>query len=539
MLSWILIVLCGWGLLTAQTIEGLITYQSESSPLVDVNIQIYTLDSDELIYETYTDKEGAWKFQLSEDSSSVTPLEEYPGHLMLQATELSAEDFSIYNARGQNLRDQLQITRLSPSQYQVSGLPDRYYINFHSGYTPELTPQAQDSVRVLYRYGGLKISEDTLELHDQVLNKQWTRFSVRSRYFNLQMVPISGIYLRVFLEDTIVDYPMVINSSAQEYSGDFFFDESYQGEVVAARVYARDTNNRVNSTATTYLFDLNFIDLKALPDLVINNALPWLNFSYSIYSSPATFLQDLEWINLGDLGTDPVIRQIKLNGQEYSLLGSTSQLDSLIPNFEDSLTLNWELYFRDADSNETSVQATSILQKSFMDNRDSNVYRITNIGNRKWMAENLRLERNTSSCYDDDLVNCDNYGRLYSPYQLDTLCPQGWGIPTREDWEGLFDIILAETPSASKVATQWLGMGNELLQGPDPWSQPQWGFSALYAGFRWSDDNFYEARSSTQFWIDQPGNINETLGVHIFNNTVNIVNRPNSWQLSVRCIQEP
>lgn len=539
MLPWVFIVLCSWSILTAQTIEGLITYQSESIPLVDVHIQIYDLESDQLIHEAYTDKAGSWEFHLTQDSSSSQPIEEYPGHLVVQTTELSAKDFSVYNASGQNLRNQIQISRLSPWQFQISGLPERYYINFNSGYTPEIRPQSQDSVRVLYRYGGIKISEDTLAMHDQVLNKQWTRFSVRSRYFNPQMIPINGIYLRVFLGDTTVDYPMVINSSAQEYSGDFFFDESYQGEVLAARIYSRDTNNRVNSTATTYLFDLNFIDLKALPDLVINNARPWLNFNYSLYSSPATFLKDLQWINLGDLETDSVVRQIKLNGQEYPWPDSTNQLESLIPSFENSLTLNWELYFRDADSNEASVQGTSILQDSFMDDRDSNVYRTTTIGNRVWMAENLRLERNTSSCYEDDSQNCENYGRLYSPYQLDTLCPAGWEIPTREDWEGLFDTILADTPIASKTETQWLGMGNELLQGPDPWSQPQWGFTALYAGFRWSDNQYYEARSSTQFWIDQPGNINETLGVHIFNNAVSIVARPYSWQLSVRCLQSP
>ena len=77
------------------------------------------------------------------------------------------------------------------------------------------------------------------------------------------------------------------------------------------------------------------------------------------------------------------------------------------------------------------------------------------IGDQWWMAKNMNYEplRYTNKidtlltvCYDNDLENCTKMGGLYSAYYATLLdldegtqgiCPNGWHIPTKSEWETL------------------------------------------------------------------------------------------------------
>ena len=74
---------------------------------------------------------------------------------------------------------------------------------------------------------------------------------------------------------------------------------------------------------------------------------------------------------------------------------------------------------------------------TFTDARDGQVYKYTTIGNRVWMAENLK--------YDDGSVcaekTCSSKGRIYGMQNALLACPDGWHLPSRDEWKKLFNDV--------------------------------------------------------------------------------------------------
>ena len=57
-----------------------------------------------------------------------------------------------------------------------------------------------------------------------------------------------------------------------------------------------------------------------------------------------------------------------------------------------------------------------------------------------WMAENLNYETQNSYCLNDSTINCHKYGRYYTWYDAMKACPEGWHLPSNEEWQQLADI---------------------------------------------------------------------------------------------------
>jgi len=115
------------------------------------------------------------------------------------------------------------------------------------------------------------------------------------------------------------------------------------------------------------------------------------------------------------------------------------------------------------------------------DERDGKTYKGVEIGKQIWMAENLNYSGSNGTvgtCYDDDSINCETYGRLYDWETAIKACPSGWHLPSREEWEEL----------VNTVGENSAGL---YLKAKNGWSKPpagdgngsdRYGFSALPGG---------------------------------------------------------
>lgn len=115
---------------------------------------------------------------------------------------------------------------------------------------------------------------------------------------------------------------------------------------------------------------------------------------------------------------------------------------------------------------------------SFTDSRDGQTYKTVRIGDQTWMAQNLNYKIGKNSCYNNNNKNCEKYGRLYDWNTAMKVCPEGWHLPSREEYEQLMITACGkESCWDNKLNSQtgWVYSGNN---GDD-----KLGFSALPAGY--------------------------------------------------------
>jgi len=112
---------------------------------------------------------------------------------------------------------------------------------------------------------------------------------------------------------------------------------------------------------------------------------------------------------------------------------------------------------------------------SFADARDGKTYKTVKLDNQTWMAENLNYEIEGSKCYKNDPANCEKYGRLYYWKTALKACPNGWHLPSDEEWQTLVNLVGGESKAGNvlKSSINWDGDDN----GTDAL-----GFSALPGG---------------------------------------------------------
>ena len=186
-----------------------------------------------------------------------------------------------------------------------------------------------------------------------------------------------------------------------------------------------------------------------------------------------------------------------------------------------------------SSDSETSVSSSSSepAEGSFTDPRDGKTYRTVKIGDQVWMAENLNIETDSSYCYNDSTKYCSKYGRLYSWAVANSVCPEGWHLPTIDEFETLFATVGGDSVAGAKLKSTsgWNSNGN----GTD-----DFGFTVLPAGGWMCKDFVGEA---AVFWTSEwnEGYDDYVYGIKLYtdNTIVRLTYRSMYYAYSVRCVK--
>jgi uncharacterized protein (TIGR02145 family) len=213
---------------------------------------------------------------------------------------------------------------------------------------------------------------------------------------------------------------------------------------------------------------------------------------------------------------------------------------------------------------------------TFTDSRDSKTYKWLKIGEQKWMTENLNYTGNNDFqqkiindnqwnnttyngwCYYEN--NDDNtiYGALYQWEAAIRACPEGWHLPTAQEWAQLEDYLKNNAYSFDSV------VGNEgiakSMTAIDYWTlyppadegtpgnsdypevRNKSGFTALPSGNRNPSGVFVNMGGSTNWWTNSTNQYNENRmhfeSISWYSTSMIHFHNIKSFGFSVRCIKD-
>ena len=98
----------------------------------------------------------------------------------------------------------------------------------------------------------------------------------------------------------------------------------------------------------------------------------------------------------------------------------------------------------DKPNTDTKVSDALVTYDSLRDIRSGEDFGVIRFGKYIWMANNAsdNVSAVKSVCYEEDDENCSANGRLYQSTFAVNACPNGFHIPTAEDWEALRNFIV-------------------------------------------------------------------------------------------------
>ena len=134
-------------------------------------------------------------------------------------------------------------------------------------------------------------------------------------------------------------------------------------------------------------------------------------------------------------------------------------------------------------------------------------YKTVTLGGKVWMAENLIHHDITgnSYCYGDIPSHCESYGSLYPFETAVKICPEGWALPTLDDFKKV-DVASSE-------------------------------FDAKKVGFRYYDGKYADEDVSASFWTRDAFDDARAVMIRL-DSAVNVEHFNKTIAASVRCVKE-
>lgn len=211
---------------------------------------------------------------------------------------------------------------------------------------------------------------------------------------------------------------------------------------------------------------------------------------------------------------------------------------------------------------------------TFIDSRDGNTYKWIKIGMQAWMAENLAylpavysvsVGSDTAPFYyvigyegtDTNAAmttaNYSTFGVLYNWPAAMTACPQGWHLPSNEEWIALYNYLIYngfgyegsgdDIGKSLAANTMWGYNSTPGAPGNDPSSNNSSGFSGLPGGYRGRNGVFYSLGHFGLWWSSSGSTVIPTTHRMCWSLTYHstFISRFGEFKdngLSVRCIRD-
>lgn len=177
---------------------------------------------------------------------------------------------------------------------------------------------------------------------------------------------------------------------------------------------------------------------------------------------------------------------------------------------------------------------------------EGNYYKTIVLGNQVWMSENLKTTKLNNgikisnvtdlfewvrttepafSWYDNEISNKLKYGGLYNWHAVNTgkLCPEGWRVPSDNDWTILFEFMGEENLAYNKLKMSGLSLT----------------FGGYRYGYFWGSGLFYEKDVNGYLWSST-----RATKTHIWSRTISNQNSKvyrsyftDNNGFSIRCIK--
>lgn len=159
----------------------------------------------------------------------------------------------------------------------------------------------------------------------------------------------------------------------------------------------------------------------------------------------------------------------------------------------------------------------------FIDSRDGKSYPTILIGNQIWMAKNLAFKPTEGKCWEYEKGYAQQFGYLYNWETSQNVCPDGWHLPSKQEFDTLF---------------QNSG-GNDLKAYIELIPYGSSGFSAVFGSLKFGV-NYTSVGSGTAFWSSSENGKRLAWGLTVgrLEPKANVDSQWNkNFGLSVRCIK--